>query len=115
MAYEEDNILPQVDGGSSAQLFPALSGIGDGERNSLPYKPNKRIPPKNKKKFGRTKTGKNKKSPVAQVNTINVSNATPLRPQRPKIDEDDPADGVSIQDITATQLLRKTRDILQTK
>ena len=71
VAYEEENILITVDGGSAAQIFPALVGIGNGERNSHPSKPNNRITPK-KKKFGRTKTGKNKKSPVTQVNTINA-------------------------------------------
>ena len=72
MAYEEDNILHPGDGGSDAQLFPALSGIVNGERNSLAYKPKKRIPPKKKKKFGRKRRGKNKKSPVPQVNIINA-------------------------------------------
>ena len=73
------------------------------------------IPPKNKKKFGRKKTGKNKKSPIDQVNTINASNATPLIPQRPTIEEDDLAAGVEIQELTTTQILRKARDILQIK
>ena len=68
-----------------------------------------------KKKFGRTMTGKNNKSPVYQVNTINALNATPLRPQSPMRDEDDPAAGVAIQDITKTQILRKARGLLQKK
>ena len=42
-------------------------------RKSLPSNPKKRIPPKKKKKkFGMIKTGKNKKSPVSQVNTMNA-------------------------------------------
>ena len=73
------------------------------------------IPYKKKKKFGRTKTGKNKKSPVAQANNINVSNATPLRPQSPTSDEDDPASGFAIQELTTIQLLNKARGILQTE
>ena len=90
--------------------------MGHGERNSLPSKPRKRIPPKKKKKnFGRKKTGKNKKSPVSHVNTINALNATSLIPQRPTSDRDDPSAGVAIQEITTTQLLRKARDLLQTK
>ena len=59
--------------------------------------------------------GKNKKYPVAQVNSINASNVTPLRPQRTTSDEDDPAAGSAIQELNATQLLRKARDLLQTK
>ena len=54
-------------------------------------------------------------SPVAQVNTINASNETPLIPQRPTSDEDDLADEVAIQELTAKQILRKARDHLQTK
>ena len=73
------------------------------------------MPPKKKKKFWRKNTGKNKKCPVSQVNTINTSNATPLRPQRPTSDEDDPAAGVAIQELTTTQLLRKAMYLLQTK
>ena len=113
--YTEENTLHPGDGGSDAQLFPALSGIGNGERNYLPSKLKKRIPPKKKKNFGRKKTGNNNKSPVAQVNTTNASNATPLRPQKPTGDKDEPASGVSVQELTTTQLLRKARDILQTK
>ena len=115
MAYKEENTLHPGDGVSAARLFPALAGIVNGERNFLTSKPNKRIPTNNKKKFGRTKTGKNKKSPVAQVNTTNASNATPLIPQRKTSDKDDPDDGVTIQEITSTQLLMKARDLLQTK
>ena len=66
VAYKEENTLYPGDGGSTTPLFPALDGIGNGDRNSLTSKLKKRIPPKNKKKFGRTKTGKNKKSPVSQ-------------------------------------------------
>ena len=71
VTYKEENTLRPGDGGSAAHLFPALAGIENGERNSLPSKPKKMILPKKKKKFRRTKTGKNKKCPVAQVNTIN--------------------------------------------
>ena len=53
----EENILFPGDGGSSAQLFTALVGIGNGEITSLSFKPKKRITPKKKKKFGRKKTG----------------------------------------------------------
>ena len=49
------------------------------------------------------------------MNTINASNAEPLRPQRPTSEKDDPDAEVSIQEITATQLLRKARYLLQTK
>ena len=115
LAYEEDNTLRSVDGGSATQLFPALAGVGNRERNSLPSKPNNRIPPKKKNKFGRTKIGKNKKSPVAQVNTINMSNATPLRPQIPMSDEDDPSAAVAVQELLVTQLLRNSRYIFQKK
>ena len=93
VAYKEDNTLLPGDGGSDAQLFPVLARIGNGERNYLPSKPKKNIPPKKKKKFGREKTGKNKNPHVAQLSTINASNATPLRPQRPTGDKDNPAAG----------------------
>ena len=73
------------------------------------------MPPKKKKKFRRTKTGKNKKSPIAQVNTINALKAKPLRSQRPISDEDYPASGVAIQELTITHILSKARDLLQTK
>ena len=63
VAYKEENILRPGDGGSAAQLFTDLARIGNGERNTLPSKPKKRITPNKKKTFGRTKTGKNKKSP----------------------------------------------------
>ena len=115
LAYEEENILHPGDGGISAQLFPVLDRIVNEERNYLPSKPKKRIPPKKKKTFVRKKTGKNKNSLVAQLNTINESNATPLIPQSPTSDKDDPDDGVAIQELTATQLLRKARDLLQKK
>ena len=75
----------------------------------------KRITPKNKKKFGRTNTGKNNKSPVAKENTINASNATPLRPKSPTSDKDGPAAGVTIQELTTTHLISKSRDLIQTK
>ena len=94
-------------------MFLELSGIGNRERNSLTSKPKKTIPPKKNKKFGSTKTGNNKKSPIAQLNTINALNATPLRPQRPTSDEDDLAAGFAIQELTATYLLRKSRDLIQ--
>ena len=115
LAYEENNTLFAGDWGSDAQLFPELNGIGNGERKSLPSKTKKRIPPNTKKMFGRTKMGKNKNSPVAQVNTINSLNATPMRSQRPRSDDDDLAAGSAIQEITKTQLLRKAKDLLQTK
>ena len=73
------------------------------------------IPHKKKKNFGRKKTRKNKKYPVDQVNIINASNATPLIPQSPTSDEDDSDAGVAIKDLTATQLLSKANDIIQTK
>ena len=72
VAYKEENAIHPCDGGSSAQLFTGLDGIGNGERKPLPSKPKKRIPPKKKKKFVRTISGKNKKSPVDQENIINV-------------------------------------------
>ena len=78
LTHEEDNTLRPGDGGSADQLFPALDRIGNGERKFLPSKPKKRIPPKKKKKFGRTKTGNNKNSPVSQVNTTNASNVVKL-------------------------------------
>ena len=115
VAYEEDNTLQPGDGASADQLFPALTSIVNGERKSFPSKPNTRISPKKKKKFGSTKIGKNKNFPVAQVNTINVSNATQLIPQRQMIDEDDPAAGVANQELTATQLISKARYLHQTK
>ena len=80
-----------------------------------PPKPKKSISPNKKKKFGKKKTGKNKESPVAQVNIVNASNVTQLRPQIPMNDEDDPAAGVAIEELTVTQLLSKARDFLQTK
>ena len=83
---EEENTLRPVDGGSSDQLFIEMYGIGNREIKSIPSKPKKRIPHKKKKNFGRTKTGNNRKYPVAQFNTINASNSTPLIPQRPTID-----------------------------
>ena len=91
VAYEEENTIRSGDGLCAALLFPALTRIGNEEIKSLPSKQKNRIPPKKKKKFGRTKIGENKKSPFAQVNTINVLNATPLIPQRPTSDNNDPA------------------------
>ena len=38
VAYKEDNIICPGDGGIAAKLFPALAGIGNGERNPLPPK-----------------------------------------------------------------------------
>ena len=114
VVYKGYNTLHPGYGGSAAQLFPDLAGIGNGKRNSLPSKPKKRIPPNKKgNKFERIKLGKNKKSPVAQVNTINTSNATPLRPQMPMSDEYNLTSGVAIKYLTATQLLRKARGILK--
>ena len=113
MAYKEDNTLRPVDGGSATQLFPALAGVGNRERNSIPSKPNNRIPPKKKKKFVRTKMGKNKKYPITQVDTINASNSTPLIPQRPTSNKNDLDDGFAIQKLTVTQLLRNSRYIFQ--
>ena len=115
VTYKEENTLRPGDGGSAAQLFPALAGIGNGEIKYLPSKPKKRIPPKKKKNFGRKKTGNNKNHPISQANTISALNETPLVPQRPKSDEDDPAAGFANQELTATQLLRKTGGILQIK
>ena len=83
VAYKEENTLRPGDGGSSSQLYPALFGIGNGERISLPYKQNKRIPPNKNEKFGRANIGKNKNPPVAQVNPINASNSKPQRPKNP--------------------------------
>ena len=110
LLYEEENTLLPGDGGSATQSFPPLAGIGNGEINSLPYKPKKMIPPnKNKKKFGSTKIWKNKKSPVSQLNTINASNATPLRPQSPTSDEYDPDAGFSIS--TSPDLVQTSRSV----
>ena len=49
------------------------------------------------------------------MNTINASNAKPPRPQKKTSDDNEPASGVAIKELTARQLLRKARGILQTK
>ena len=46
---------------------------------------------------------------------MNALNATLLRPQRPISYENEPAARVAIKELSATHLLRKSMDILQTK
>ena len=71
--------------------------------------------PRRRRIFGGKRQGRIISPPVAQVNTINASNAIPLRSQSPTSDEDDPVSVFVIQYLTATQLLRKSRDLIQTK